>query len=145
MITFALTANCCAGKYAEDARKCVFGPLCAWLRSSQASCETITFSASVNSSNTFLYVIVHCMVWRFWNAVYETWILNDFIAEGWASSQSSPIHVGFVEKVALKQFFFLPFTWTSVVSIFPPMFSNHFIHVPFTLCNRRKFAVFNET
>jgi hypothetical protein len=68
MIAFTVTANCCAGKYAEDARKLVFGTLCAWLRSSQASCEAISFGTSVNNWTTFPYVIIHFVVWRWWNA-----------------------------------------------------------------------------
>jgi len=72
MITFTVTANCCAGYYAEDARKLVFRTVCAWLRSSQASCEAISFGTSVNNSTTFPYEIMHCVVWLWWNAEYET-------------------------------------------------------------------------
>lgn len=143
-VAFTVTANCCAGKYAEDARKLVFGTLCAWLRSSQASCEAISFGTSVNNSTTFPYVIIQCVVWRWWNAECETWIFNGFVTEYQASSQGSPIYVRFVENVAFGQVFFLPFTCVSVVSIFPPMLCTHFIHLPFTQCNRSKYAAFNK-
>jgi hypothetical protein len=73
MIAFMVTANFCAGKYEyAGARKLVFGSLCVWLRNSQANCEAISFVTSVNNSTTFPYVIIHCVVWRWWNAEYET-------------------------------------------------------------------------
>jgi hypothetical protein len=72
MIAFTLISNCSAGKYAENARKLLFGTLYSRLRSSQASCEDISFGTSVNNLTTFPYVIIHCVVWRWWNAEYET-------------------------------------------------------------------------
>ena len=61
MIAFTVTANCCAGKYAEDARKFVFGTQYAWLRSSQASWEAISFGTQVNNTATFPYVITNTL------------------------------------------------------------------------------------
>ena len=69
MIAFTVTSKCCDGKYA---RKLVFGTLCAWLRSSQAGCEAISFGTSVNNLTAFPYVIIRYVVWRLWNADYET-------------------------------------------------------------------------